>query len=107
MDSIQWLEAWYRRQCNGEWEHHNGITIQTLDNPGWLVTIDLAGTALQNTAMEEVGDASQINHAGLEGNHNWLHCRIQDNRYLGAGGSSSLLAICEVFRKWVESQTAP
>jgi hypothetical protein len=107
MDSIQWLEAWYQARCNGEWEHHHGVSIQTLDNPGWLVTIDLAGTSLQNTAMEDVGNASQINHAGLEGNHNWLHCRIQDNRYLGAGGPSSLLAICEVFRKWVESQTAP
>jgi hypothetical protein len=32
-----WLEQWYFRQCNGDWEHTHGIIIETLDNPGWAV----------------------------------------------------------------------
>jgi hypothetical protein len=34
-DLISWLQRWYTAQCDGGWEHHYGITIGTLDNPGW------------------------------------------------------------------------
>lgn len=102
MDSIQWLQAWYRAKCNDDWEHQYGITIQTLDNPGWTVTIDLVGTSQENRQMREVGDSSNINHVGLEGSHDWLHCMVERNRFVGAGGPTSLVPICDVFRKWVE-----
>ena len=44
---INWLQDWYKNQCNDEWEHDYGITIGTLDNPGWDVKIDLIGTSLE------------------------------------------------------------
>ncbi len=44
MDSMQRLVQWWRAQCDGEWEHEFGITIETMDNPGWLVKIDLSYT---------------------------------------------------------------
>lgn len=31
---------WFASQCNGDWEHMHGITIETTDNPGWYVTIE-------------------------------------------------------------------
>lgn len=34
-DVLGRLERWYAAQCNGDWEHTYGITIETLDNPGW------------------------------------------------------------------------
>ena len=41
--SIATLEDWYQSRCNGVWEHHFGVRIETCDNPGWLVTLkDLA-----------------------------------------------------------------
>ena len=43
MDILQDLAKWYTAQCNGEWEHSCGLKIDTLDNPGWIVTIDLKG----------------------------------------------------------------
>jgi hypothetical protein len=102
VDSVEWLQAWYHRQCNNEWEHHYGISITTLDNPGWLLKIDLAGTALEHAAMEEVGGPPVVNHEGLEGAQEWLLCRVVDSRFEGAGGPSALGAICDVFRRWVE-----
>ena len=48
---IEWLQNWYKEQCNGEWEHVRGVTIETLGAPGWLVTVDLAGTPLEGVAM--------------------------------------------------------
>jgi hypothetical protein len=34
-DALAWLMQWYLAQCNQDWEHEFGITIATLDNPGW------------------------------------------------------------------------
>jgi Immunity protein 53 len=44
LDNISWLEDWYETQCDGDWEHQHGLKIDTLDNPGWQVQIDLDGT---------------------------------------------------------------
>jgi hypothetical protein len=32
--AFEWLQQWYADHADGEWEHQNGITIATLDNPG-------------------------------------------------------------------------
>ena len=45
---------WYVVQCNGDWEHSSGITITSLDNPGWLVKIELVGTALDNKEFRTI-----------------------------------------------------
>jgi hypothetical protein len=34
MNILAELQTWYRAQCNGEWEHVWGMTIQSTDNPG-------------------------------------------------------------------------
>jgi len=106
MNSIQWLQNWYRAQCNDDWEHHHGVTIQTLDNPGWLVTVDLTGTALQSLAMKDVGQLADVNHGGTKGNHDWLNCKVEDGFFVGAGGPLSLFLIGDVFRVWVEKMGA-
>lgn len=65
MNSITWLQQWYRSRCNDLWEHRYGITIQSLDNPGWLVKVDLTGPDLEDKPMNEVGQLSSINHLGI------------------------------------------
>ena len=65
MDSIQWLQSWYQEQCDNDWEHQYGIKIDSLDNPGWVVTIDLAGTPLEDASMPPLGELSEVNHSGL------------------------------------------
>jgi hypothetical protein len=102
MNSLDWLQQWYYRQCDDEWEHRHGITIQTLDNPGWLLKVDLAGTALEFKTMPEVGLAAEINHEGTGGKHDWINCKVENRVFFGAGGPFVLLKICEVFKNWVE-----
>jgi hypothetical protein len=103
VSSIQWLQGWYATQCNGDWEHRYGITIQTLDNPGWLVQVDLTGTSLEQLPLTEY-TTSDV-HDGVERNPNWIHCSIKESRFIGAGGLGSLPVICDVFRKWAERNT--
>lgn len=40
INCVQLLDGFYQHCCNGEWEHDYGITIQTCDNPGWLLTFN-------------------------------------------------------------------
>ena len=47
------LERWYASQCNEDWEHTYGVQIETLDNPGWLVRIDLWETELAERGIFE------------------------------------------------------
>lgn len=39
--AIQRIRTWFAGQCDGDWEHQNGVKIETTDNPGWSVKIDL------------------------------------------------------------------
>ncbi len=34
------LENWLMKNCNGDWEHQGGITIESTDNPGWHIKVD-------------------------------------------------------------------
>jgi hypothetical protein len=104
VNSIVWLQEWYTQQCNDSWEHEYGVKIETLDNPGWLVTVDLAGTAMQGVDMEEVHHG-ETNHIGIHGKQDWLNCKRESDRFVGAGGPTSLLQICDAFRLWVERST--
>jgi hypothetical protein len=51
MDLLEWLQGWYRSQCNGDWEHCYELVIETLDNPGWSISIPLEGTSVCSATM--------------------------------------------------------
>lgn len=94
MDVFDWLTEWYEAQCDGDWEHGFGPRIDTIDNPGWSVKIDLAGTDCDGRMMERVS-----HNYGHE--TEWWTCWVEDNRFHGAGGPRQLRPMLEVFRAWV------
>jgi hypothetical protein len=47
MDIFEWMENCDLSMCDGEWEHYYGVKIDTLDNPGWIVQIDIMDTGLE------------------------------------------------------------
>jgi len=107
MTPLDWLMDWYADQCDfadgdpsvGGWEHHHGVTIRTLDNPGWSVEIDLASTALDGRRFP------RQEHAGANP-LDWRACWTADNKFRGAGGPRQLGAMIEVFRLWVTASAA-
>jgi hypothetical protein len=60
------IQKWYASNCDGDWEHSFGIVIETLDNPGWSVTIDLKDTNLEGKTFETFQ-----NEVSEE---QWIHC---------------------------------
>ncbi|MFK8252119.1 immunity 53 family protein [Ancylobacter terrae] len=95
-DALDWLMAWYRSNCDGDWEHSFGVKITTLDNPGWSVAIDLTGTGVDGLHFP----SRQHNY---EHEADWWLCRTEDNKFIGVGGPMHLGSIIEVFRSWVLS----
>lgn len=51
-ENLNWLMNWYVRECNNDWEHSYGVKIDTLDNPGWTIEIDLRETSLEGRSFE-------------------------------------------------------
>jgi hypothetical protein len=97
-DLITWLTRWYAAQCDGGWEHQYGISIETVDNPGWRLSIDLRGTALEGRTFEAIETSDPA-----AGPH-WHLCRVRDSKFEGFGGALDLSTIIRVFRDWVERQ---
>lgn len=94
---VSWLQGWYKSQCNGDWEHYYGVKIDTLDNPGWSIFIDISGTELESVTFNSI----KIERS----EEDWIHCKVEDNQFRGAGGSLNLLELLDTFRSWVISNT--
>ncbi len=93
MELINWLQGWYLKNCDGYWEHSFGIKIDTIDNPGWMVNIDLNDTSLDNITFNEINIKRSDN--------NWFYCRVRNNVFQGFGGSQNLIDIIVIFKNWV------
>src|SRR5687768_977742 len=89
------LQRWYAAQCDGDWEHGFGITITTLDNPGWLMKVDLVKTSLEHAPFEAFHQGTDKN--GSPQGKEWIHCRVVDGVWQGAGDNTALARILEMF----------
>ena len=96
-DVLSQLQEWYARQCDGDWEHQHGVKINTLDNPGWRVTIDLAGTDLEARQFEPI-------ERGLEddASRDWHSLSVKEKKFEGAGDPSKLAFILRTFLDWAD-----
>ncbi|MES3035281.1 MAG: immunity 53 family protein [Gemmatimonadota bacterium] len=99
MDELHQLQAWYASQCDGDWEHEFGIKIENVDNPGWSVSIPLAGTELETVEFETVSDMTPRTE--------WMHCRVVESadgpRWEGSAGPLMLSQLLRRFLDWASA----
>jgi hypothetical protein len=100
MTALQRLQRWYSQQCNEEWEYHHGIQIESLDNPGWLIKVDLTGTPLAGVPFLAVADNVDSQHFQL--GPRWMDCYVDGPIWRGAGDETKLEPILELFLGWAE-----
>ena len=82
------LQNWYLTNCNGDWEHSYGVSINTLDNPGWRIKIDLFDTCLQDLHYDK-----QIEN----GTFDWLFIKVADKVLEASGDPTKLTTILTIF----------
>jgi hypothetical protein len=97
---LQSLQEWYRSQCNDAWEHTYGVKIDTLDNPGWKLSIDLKETELEDKPFAKVSRGEIADDLTEDGD--WLVCEVKDSTFTGAGGPGSLEELISTFLAWAE-----
>ena len=95
METLRRLQDWYLAQCDGDWEHQSGVKIDTLDNPGWRISIDLEGTPLENAEFKELSN--------LAPESKWIQCKVENRRFEGHCGPELLEDMLMIFLQWVDT----
>ena len=93
-DTMQRLQAWYASMCDGDWEHEGGVRIETIDNPGWSVRIDVRDTDLEIDEFVAV----RVDRS----DEDWIVCEIKAGFFEGHGGADNLREMVEVFLRWAK-----
>ncbi len=88
------MQEWYTKQCDGEWEHHYGVEIDTLDNPGWHVVIDVEST--------ELSDVNFDGYTMENGNDDWYFIEMKNRQFRATGDPSKLEFLLSNFKEIVE-----
>ena len=95
MNRIQWLQEWYQSYCDGDWEHQYGISITTIDNPGWYLEIDLIYTQFQDLEIEIKNFESSET--------DWYGYKVHNGKYEGFGDPTKLETLILKFKEIVET----
>jgi hypothetical protein len=85
-------------QCDEDWEHDWGIRIETLDNPGWHVSVELSGTTVEELHLEPVETHRS--------QHDWAVIKREGTVFHAYGGPLNLGEVLHAFREWVEGPPA-
>lgn len=98
MNALERIQQWFIYHCNGDYEHNNGVSITTLDNPGWKLRVDLEGTELEDQLFE--------NFEIDEGDKKWIFCRKKHLFFEGACDIHSLTEMLNIFLNWADLKNA-
>jgi hypothetical protein len=95
-DPLKCLQEWYNAHCDGGWEHQYGVSIETLDNPGWHFKVELTDTELFDRAFDEV------HFEGKEKN-DWYQCKITNHTFEGFCGPHLPNEVIALFLNWAKA----
>lgn len=96
LDVMERLAQWFRKHCDGDWEHEVRLRLENLDNPGWSLEVNLADTFDHPIRFERIAE-----HRSSE---DWLVCWLEGDRFNATCGVSNLREMLELFVSWAESQ---
>lgn len=90
---MQIINLWYLLNCDGDWEHLYGVHLETLDNPGWQLKIDLIDTALEG-----------FDYAKKLDNHeqDWYFVEVKDSVFRGASSINNLAQLEVEFQQFAQ-----
>jgi hypothetical protein len=93
-EAISLLEKWYLAQCNGDWEHQWGVKIDTLDNPGWTLEIDLNDTRAESRQLERI----KVERSG----NDWFLYSVEKKKFKASMGPGNLGEVIRIFCDWFD-----
>lgn len=94
---IDWLQEWFYMQCDGNWEHEYSIRIETIDNPGWNIEIDLP-SQISNSITPKEWQLFELS------DNNWIGYKVDDNIFSASGDQKKLNLMILIFQQLVENK---
>jgi hypothetical protein len=99
-DPLLWLQNWFLRQVNGDWERCFGIGISTLnEKQGWRVGITLTETSLAGKHFEAIEKDL--------GDDDWIMCHVSEEVFEALCAPTKLVKALEIFRDWSQENEEP
>lgn len=94
MEILDWIQNWFKNNCDGDWEHGEAIQINTLDNPGWEVEVDISNTSIANIDIKWI-----LNENGPQ---DWYGVKIENKKFSAAGDAGKLTFLLGLFKEMIE-----
>lgn len=94
MEILDWMQNWFKSNCDGDWEHGEGIQITTLDNPGWEVEIDISKTSIANLNLKSI-----LNE---KGKNDWYGVKIENQKFIASGDAGKLKFLLGLFKEMID-----
>jgi Immunity protein 53 len=97
-DGLGALQAWFAAHCDGNWEQEYGVTIETVEEPGWELRVDLVGTRLEGTVLgrQAVARAAE----------DWCEMWCDGYTFYAVGGPHDLDELLRSFVSFAELDSA-
>lgn len=92
-DQLEWLQGYLSANADGWWEHDYGIAIESTDNPGWAVKIDLKGDGFL-----PVLPPVQIRRSETD----WLTLKMLDGAFVGSCSPTNLAELLSLIRETLD-----
>lgn len=93
-DILEWIQNWFKQNCDGNWEHGEAIQINTLDNPGWEVEIDISNTSIANLDIKRI-----LNETSPQ---DWYGVKIENQKFNAVGDSGKLKFLLGLFKEMID-----
>lgn len=94
IEVLEWIQNWFKDNCDGEWEKSEVIQITTIDNPGWEVEIDISNTSIANTTINWILNEND--------KQDWYGVKIEDQKFTAAGDPEKLIFLLGLFKEMIE-----
>ncbi|WP_339841273.1 immunity 53 family protein [uncultured Maribacter sp.] len=94
MEILDWIQEWFKDNCDGNWEHGEVIQITTIDNPGWEVEIDISNTSIATMNLEWI-----LNEKSKD---DWYGVKIMNQKFIAAGDAGKLKFLLGLFKEMIE-----
>ena len=92
---LLFLINWFYQQCDEDWEHSFGVSIWTIEKPGWHVFISVEETELEDKQFQNI--------ATHRTEQDWVKCSIENKAFVAEGGPFNLPELLQIFQAWAES----
>ncbi|WP_339726892.1 immunity 53 family protein [Maribacter stanieri] len=94
MDILDWIQDWFKENCDGDWEHGEVIQITNIDNPGWEVEIDISNTSIASMNLDWI-----LNETSKQ---DWYGVKIAGQKFTAAGDIGKLKFLLGLFKEMID-----